>query len=269
MRVKIPLNSASKVPKKPRNVRLAAASVALALLVSCGPAPVAQGINDPSEARNRSVHGFNLAIDRAIVEPGAKGYGAALPKPVQRGLSNVADTLELPSNIANNLLQLRLGKAGQNTLRLAFNLTFGLGGVVDASTAFGVPEAKTDFGETLHIWGVPEGQYVVLPVLGPSTGRDAAGVVVDAFLDPVGAFLPVREGNIATGIRIAGRLGDRDRFSDTIDSILYESADGYAQQRLLYLQKRRFELGQADAAGTGDAGQDAGFIDPYEDPYGQ
>jgi phospholipid-binding lipoprotein MlaA len=257
------------VSKKPLDVRVAAAFATILALTSCGPAPVAEGIDDPGEARNRAVHGLNLALDRMIVGPGSKGYGTIVPKPLKQGVSNVADTLELPSNIANNLLQLRLDKAGQNTLRLAFNLTFGLGGVIDASTAFGVPEADTDFGETLYIWGVREGTYLVLPVLGPSTERDAVGVVVDAFLDPVSALLPRNEARIATGIRIAGRLGDRDRFSDTIDSILYESADGYAQQRLLYLQNRRFELGQSDTAATGEAESDAGFIDPYEDPYAQ
>lgn len=265
MRVEFPLNSVTAVLKSPWNCRLAATIAVFSVLASCGPAPVGEGIADPYEQSNRSVHRLNLALDRSVVAPGAKGYGDIVPKPVKEGVSNLADTLELPSNIANSLLQARVGKAGQNTLRLALNLTLGIGGLIDAATVFGVPEADTDFGETLYVWGVGEGNYVVLPFFGPSTERDAVGVVVDAVLDPVGAILPTDEARAALGIRAAGVLGDRDRFSDTIDSILYGSADGYAQQRLLYLQNRRFELGQAGPAGTGDAG----FIDPYEDPYGQ
>lgn len=263
------MNSASPPLKNHGHVRIAAALCGLGLLVACGPAPVAEGINDPDETLNRGTHEFNLALDRAIVGPGARGYGAVVPEPLKRGVANVSNTLGLPGAIANNVLQLRLDKAGQNTLRLATNLTFGLGGLLDVSTAMGLPEAKTDFGETLHVWGVPEGSYLVLPVLGPSTGRDAVGTVVDAVLDPLGAILPAREAEAATGLRVAARLGDRDRFSDTIESILYGSADSYAQQRLLYLQNRRFELGQGGTAESADAQSDAGFIDPYEDPYGQ
>lgn len=269
MRVEIPLNSTSAARPAPRNLRLSAIVAAALFLVSCGPAPIAQGINDPYEQDNRRVHQLNLAIDRSLVSPGAKGYGAIVPDPLKQGVSNVADTLGLPNSIVNNVLQGRLGKAGQNTLRLAINLTLGVGGLVDAATIYGVPEADTDFGETLHVWGVGEGKYVVLPVVGPSTERDALGVVVDAVLDPVGLMLPRDEARAVLGVRAAGGLGKRDRFSDTIDSILYGSADGYAQQRLLYLQNRRFELGQAGTAADADASSDAGFIDPYEDPYAE
>lgn len=258
MVVKFPFKSVGRG----RIVTVTVSAVALALLSACAQAPVPKGFNDPDEAQNRRVHAFNLALDRAIVSPGADGYGKIVPPPVQRGISNVAATLDLPGDIANNLLQFRLGNAAENTLRLAVNLTVGVGGLFDPATTLGLPQKKTDFGETLNVWGATEGAYVVLPVIGPSTTRDTVGTLVDVVLNPLRFILPTPESSYATVAKAASRLGDRNRYSDTLDSILYGSADGYAQARLLYLQNRRFELGQDSAAETD-------FYDPYEDPYGQ
>jgi len=250
-----------------RAMRNSALVAAFSAIGACAGAPGPDGINDPYEATNRSVHAFNLGLDRALVGPASKGYGSVIPEPVQRVVGNVAGTLDLPGDIANNLLQFRIGDAAQNTLRLAVNLTMGVGGLFDASTAIGLPGKPTDFGETLHVWGVGEGVYVELPFAGPSTARDTVGAVVDAALNPVRMALPEREAMAATAISIFSRLGDRDRFSQTVESVLYDSADSYAQARLLYLQNRRFELGRDVPAADGAA--DDGFIDPYEDPYAE
>jgi phospholipid-binding lipoprotein MlaA len=235
------------------------------LLAACAGAPPAVGVNDPYESTNRSIHAFNRGLDRALVGPAAEGYGGIVPEPAQRVVGNLADTLDLPGDILNNLLQLRIDRAAENTLRLATNLTMGVGGLFDAATAIGLPENPTDFGETLHVWGVGEGAYVELPFAGPSTARDATGILVDLAINPVRLALPEREAMAATVLKLFSRLGDRDRFSETVDSVLYDSADSYAQARLLYLQNRRFQLGQDGAAGT--EGTDDDFIDPYEDPY--
>jgi phospholipid-binding lipoprotein MlaA len=247
------------------SLRIALVAVALGLLAACGAGPAADGINDPFEATNRKVHDFNRGLDRALVGPASKGYGSIVPEPVERMVGNVANTLDLPGDIVNNLLQLRLDKAATNTLRLGVNLTMGVGGLFDASTALGLPSQPTDFGETLHVWGVGEGPYLELPFSGPSTVRDAAGTVVDLVANPVRLALPTREANAATLLKLFSRLGDRDRFSETVESILYDSADSYAQARLLYLQNRRFQLGQAGST----EGADDDFIDPYEDPYAE
>lgn len=239
------------------------------LLAACAGGPDASGINDPLEPTNRKVHAFNKGVDKVFLGPTSKGYGGAVPKPVRQVVGNLADTLNLPGDIANNILQLRLADAGKNTLRLATNLTFGVGGLFDFSSAIGLEGEPTDFGETLHVWGVGEGPYVELPLFGPSTARDTVGMVVDLAFDPVRNILPKDEATAAGVIRFLSRLGDRDRFSETVDSILYDSADSYAQARLLYLQNRRFELGQ-DGGDPGAAGaDDDGFIDPYEDPYAE
>jgi phospholipid-binding lipoprotein MlaA len=247
-----------------RSVRISLAAALLGLLAACGAAPRADGINDPFEATNRKVHDFNRGLDRVLVGPASRGYGGIVPEPAQRVVGNVANTLDLPGDILNNLLQLRLDRAATNTLRLATNLTMGLGGLFDASTALGLPQAPTDFGETLHVWGVGEGPYLELPFAGSSTVRDTAGTVVDLAINPVRLALPTREANAATALKLFSRLGDRNRFSETVESILYESADSYAQARLLYLQNRRFQLGQ-----SGDANPEDDFIDPYEDPYAE
>lgn len=268
-------------------LRISALLTSVLLVAACGTPQGPDAINDPFEPANRKVHAFNKGVDRALVGPASKSVGI-VPEPVRQGIDNLADTLSLPGDIANNLLQLRLVDAGQNTLRLGVNLTFGLAGLLDVSSELGLEGQPTDFGETLHVWGVGEGPYLELPLAGPSTVRDTVGMAVDIALDPVGRALPVREANAARFIRLFSRLGDRERFSDTVDSLLYDSADSYAQARLLYLQNRRFELGRgaaatetasedgfidpyadSESATPAEAPADPGFIDPYEDPYAQ
>lgn len=228
----------------------------LALLAACGPAPVTQGIYDPNEAANRQAHEFNKAIDRSLIRSlaGVMG-GEGDPGPLARGIANFADNLNEPGRVVNSLLQLNLPEAGQSTLRFLANSTFGFAGVLDPATAMGVQVKDTDFGETLHVWGFGEGAYVEVPLLGPSTERDVVGDIVDWAINPTRILLEFPDSLVATAASAASNVSDRGRYSDTVDSILYDSADSYAQTRLLYLQNRRFELGQ-------DAGDD-NFEDPY------
>ena len=239
--------------------RLIVAGLAcVAGLSACSPAPVTQGINDPNEAANREVHDFNKAIDRAVIRPlsGALS-GDGEPGAISRGVANFADNLNEPGRVVNNLLQFKIGDAIQGTLRFAVNSTFGVAGILDPATAMGVEVKDTDFGETLHVWGAGEGAFVELPLLGASTERDVVGMAVDYVINPVRILLDPPESHVATAATLASKVGDRGRYSDTVDSILYDSADSYAQTRLLYLQNRRFELGQT----AGD--------DSFEDPYAQ
>jgi phospholipid-binding lipoprotein MlaA len=229
-----------------------------------GTAPVASGINDPNEQRNRKVHAFNKGLDRAIVRPVAVAYTTVTPDPLEDGISNMANNLGTPNTIVNNLLQGDLAGAGVSTGRFLMNSTIGLGGFIDAATAFNMPEANTDFGETLYVWGVGEGPYTEVPVTGPATQRDATGQIVDLFLDPLSYRLPNPEGYYKTGITAVGKVGQRGRFADTVDSVLYDSADSYTQSRLIYLQNRRFELNKGE-----DTTYDDPYSDPYEDPYAQ
>lgn len=232
---------------------------AIALLSACAAPTPSATPNDPYEGTNRVMHSVNRGIDKVFVRPSSKVYGVVLPRPVKSGVANFATNLDLPGDMVNGMLQGNINGFGKNFFRFAINSTLGVGGLFDPAKSFGLEAAKTDFGQTLHVWGVGEGPYVELPGVGPSTVRDAVGTAVDIAANPVSLILPSPESYYATAAKVGSKLGDRDRYSDTIDSILYDSADSYAQARLLYLQNRRFELGQTAEAGS--AGDD--FIDPY------
>lgn len=235
--------------------------LAIGLLAGCAaPPPVPIDRADPYEQANRRTHAFNQGVDKAVIGPAARAASPVLASPVGTGLGNVAGNLSMPAAILNKTLQGNFPDAVHNTWRFVINSTIGLGGLLDPASAMGLVEKDTDFGATLHIWGAGEGAFMVLPVLGPTTERDALGSVVDLVIDPLGYVIHPPESHWARGVKFASRLGDRARFGDTVDSILHESADSYAQMRLLYLQSRRFELGQEVA--------DDAFIDPYADPYG-
>lgn len=249
------------------------AGIALVSALSgCASAPIMHDgvlINDPYEATNRRVHDFNKGLDATLIAPVAnlvKGRGQARA-PGQMGsmdlLANVGANLSLPGKMVNGLLQGRPGPAIRNGFRFAINSTIGIGGLFDpAQQDFGLPESDTDFGETLAVWGVPEGAYTELPLLGPSTRRDAVGKLGDLVLDPWHHVLRPRQAVSLLALRAASKAGDRARFGDTVDSVLRDSADSYAQTRLIWLMHRRHELGEeGEAIDPYDAD---GIIDPYE-----
>ena len=247
------------------------AALAACLLSACAATtPAPDEINDPFERTNRSIHAFNKEVDRNLLKPVSRGFGAVTPEPAKQAISNIANTLDLPGDVVNNVLQLNIDDAATNTLRLATNLTMGVVGIFDAATALGLPSAPTDFGETLHVWGVGEGPFLEIPFTGPTTLRDATGTLVDLLANPVANALPSREAFAANAVKLVSRVRDRDRFASTIESVLYDSADSYAQSRMIYLQSRRFQLGQLTRVGeTAPADPDSDFIDPYEDPYAE
>jgi len=239
-------------------VKIVSSVLFVCTLSACSVAPEGVAVHDPYEKMNRKTHTFNKAVDRNIIRPVARTYDIVVPDPIEKGISNFSSNLSLPGKILNNVLQGDFEGAGQNTLRFLFNSTYGFGGVLDPSSHWGVEEQDTDFGETLETWGVEEGAYIELPILGPSTERDAAGFFIDIFLDPAGYVLNGPQSRARSTARAGEILQTRHVLGNQIDEILYESADSYAQSRLIFLQNRRFELKE----GTGD-----GFIDPYIDPY--
>ncbi len=246
-------------------------------------------IFDPFENTNRGIHKFNLGVDRVIFRPASKGYVGFIPEPLITSLNHFAENISLPGQAVDYLLQGKLVYSGNALLRFCINMTVGGFGLSDPASELEMPPVDTDFGETLHVWGFGEGAYVELPLYGPSTTRDAVGVIVNLFTNPIN-FSPTRPiDNLGVYTEIIRRMGDRGRYSDTVDSILYESADSYAQARLIYLQNRRFELARDDEdaylglytdpyaeTGTEASASDTSsdpyadpYIDPYEDPYAE
>jgi phospholipid-binding lipoprotein MlaA len=180
-------------------------------------------------------------------------------------VNNFSENLTMPGMAVNSLLQGDLRGVGVATTRFVMNTTLGLAGFFDPATELNIPQHDTDFGETLAVWGVGEGAYVEIPFWGPSTQRDAVGLVTDFFTNPL-TFATINtspEQYIPPTARGAAWLNDRDRLSNTIDSVLYDSADSYAQSRSIYLQNRRFEL-EGSSPETEDP-----YLDPYDDPYAQ
>ncbi len=241
-------------------------TVVLVVAACAAPIPGAE-FNDPFEARNRRVHEFNKQVDSALLGPAGRS-SARLPDEITVPLGHMADNTALPGMVLNGVLQGDIEGAVTNTVRFLLNSTIGIGGLFDPAGAIGLNEMSTDFGETLAVWGVPEGAYLEVPFRGPSTQRDAFGGLVDMFLDPLGHYASDAEMRIIAGVRVAGIVIDRGQFGGMVDSVLYDSADSYAQARLIYLQNRRFELGQGPGGSGGAAAGDGTYIDPYSaDPY--
>ena len=224
-------------------IRAVCAVLAVALLTACAVQEPGTQFNDPFEETNRSIHVFNKGLDRAFLRPSGQVV-TSVPDEITRPVSNFADNAGLPGAVANGLLQANIGGAATNTFRFIINTTVGIGGLLDPAGIIGLAEEETDFGETLAVWGVPEGAYVELPFFGPSTQRDMVGIIVDQVFDPLTHVGTAAQIDYGTGARFVDLAITRGRYSDTFDGVLYESADSYAQARLAYLQNRRFELGE-------------------------
>lgn len=244
--------------------------LAICALSACAVAPPGAEINDPYEDVNRQVHAFNKGLDQALLDPAGEAV-SYLPDIVKDGVINFSDNAGLPNAAANGLLQGDIRGAARNTLRFVLNTTVGILGFFDPAGTLGLEREDTDFGETLAVWGVPEGAYLELPGLGPSTERDAVGTVVDFFLDPLqllGIQPPINQTTTElfetdTVAQVGEIIVERGKFDETFDSV-WESADSYAQLRLIYLQNRRYDLSDSDqpAAPTTD---EEYYFDPYED----
>lgn len=237
--------------------------IALILLIfsaaSCAVAPPGDAIFDPYEAQNREFHAFNKGVDTTFFVP-IREISDQVPQEFTQPIANFADNVGLPGMVLNGLLQGDFEGATRNSARFVLNTTLGIGGLFDPAQELGLFEEETDFGETLAVWGAPEGAYLEVPLLGPSTERALAGRIVDSLIDPLKHVGLPQQNEYGSASRILGRVIKRLQYGDTVDSILYESADSYSQQRLIYLQNRRFELGTTIE-------EDA--VDPYADLYGE
>ncbi len=192
---------------------------------------------DPIEPMNRAVHSFNEGFDRAILKPVAKGYKAITPGFAQTGLRNFFSNLDDVTVIANDILQLKLGQTTHDFMRLAFNSTFGLFGLLDISSEMGLQKHNEDFGQTMGHWGVGTGPYLVLPFVGPSNLRDSAGFAVDTrHTDLVRNLDDVATRNPVLALRLVARRAELLEAKQAVDAA---ALDNYEFTRDFYLERRK------------------------------
>ncbi len=205
-------------------------------------------INDPIEPLNRGVFAFNDFVDRMLIEPVAVIYNTIFPGFARDGIRNFLHNLESPLIVANNLLQGDIKGAGTATARFVINTTMGIGGLVDAAAGQGLPYEKEDFGQTLAVWGFGDGFYIVLPIIGPSSLRDAAGLAVTSYADPVRIVADNKDEDwiYYTKVAVDG-LDTRARLVDAVRDLRKNSLDYYAAVRSAYIQKRRALVRDEDA----------------------
>ena len=237
------------------NLTLAAVLLLLGPLLGCATPPPANDADavaefneakDPLEPTNRVLYSINNGIDTVILRPVAVAYRAVVPEPVRTGIHNVLSNLTTPVLLGNDILEAKPRRAGDTTMRFLINTSIGVVGVFDVAKDLGYPEHDTDFGMTLALWGVPEGPFLFLPVLGPTNPRDAAGRGVDIAGDP---FTWVGQGTVVTvlnwtrsGLTAADQ---RAQVIDAIDSIKKTALDPYATFRSLYRQHRQAQIQKA------------------------
>ncbi len=209
--------------------------------------------SDPWESVNRKIFNFNDGVARVILKPVAKGYKAITPDPLEKGLSNVFGNIEEVPNVINDLLQGKPGQALHDGGRFLINSTLGIAGLFDVAEKFGLEQSDgEDFGQTLAVWGVERGPYVVLPFLGPSSVRGVASFPVDSYTDPTSYIEHIPTRNTVKGVDL---IVTRAEILE-LEKLL--SGDKYTFLREAYLQ--RLEYLENDGEVTEDE-----FFDDFED----
>jgi phospholipid-binding lipoprotein MlaA len=233
------------------NLRRAwAASVSLlALLAGCAQVAgdpgerIAVSADDPLEPVNRGVFVVNQVLDRLLFKPVAQSYDGILPEDGRNAIRRILDNLKEPVVVLNDTLQGEFERAGISVGRFGVNTTLGLAGSFDLAAKWGLDRQIGDFGQTLFVWGLPSGPYLMLPVLGPSNPRDGLGMLVDSYIDPL-TFLANAKGlqEVEIGRFVADGVDQRARVVDVLDELEKNSLDFYAELRSLTQQKRAAEL---------------------------
>lgn len=191
---------------------------------------------DPLEGLNRGVYKFNDVSDKAVFKPIAGAYKAVMPSPVRSGVNNFFTNLKTFVTTINQVLQFKFNKAAESAGRFVLNSTIGIAGLFDVASKQGIPLYKEDFGQTLGYWGVGNGAYLMLPFFGPSTLRDATGLVAETMtIDPLGYVDDPRTRNILVGTKF---IDTRASFLPGSDLLDEAALDSYTFMRDAYLQRR-------------------------------
>lgn len=210
----------------------------LLLLQACASVPNADA-RDPWESMNRSIYSFNDALDKAAIKPAAQAYTAVLPSPVRTVVHNFLGNLGDVWTLANTALQWKGQAAAETFMRISVNTFFGLGGALDVASEMGLEKRKEDFGQTLGYWGVKPGPYVVLPILGPSTLRDALAKPLDLQGDATQQF---HDKATRQALTVTGVVDVRSTLLKSLDVIQSAALDPYTFVRDAYLQKRENDV---------------------------
>lgn len=209
-------------------------------------------INDPLEPANRWIFGFNEFADTYFLKPAAQGYRAVTPEFGRQRISDFLDNLKTPITLMNDTLQGNFSGAGTTLERFFLNTSFGVLGVMDVATPAGLSGHESDFGQTLGVWGIGEGPYLVLPFFGPSNPRDAIGMAADSFADPFDYYLQNNNMKWVSWTRLGvSALSQREAYLDTIEDAKRSSLDFYSTMRSLYRQRRAAQIN--DTKQTDDA----------------
>jgi len=256
-----------RIVVSPRGAIGSAASLLLAaLLAGCATPPsdpaeraAFEQNNDPLEPLNRQTLDLNLVLDRILLKPATKVYIAVVPEEGRDALKRVLDNMKEPVVVINNVLQAEPERAGIAAGRFTVNSTLGVGGVFDVAAKWGLEKQTGDFGQTLFVWGLPEGPYLIAPILGPSNPRDLVGMGVDAYSDPFSFLATVKSiDQIQIARFVLDGIDQRARVIDILDDLEKNSLDFYAQLRSLSQQRRAAELRHGAAQEPGS--------DFYRDP---
>ena len=224
------------------------------VMMMASPAYAQDDENDPMESINRGVFAFNQVVDDYLVGPVAKSYRYVTPDELRSRIGNVSDNLMEPLNMVNSFLQGDFQRGMKSFWRFVLNSTVGIGGMNDVAASAGIERQNEDFGQTLAVWGVGEGPYIVLPILGPSSLRDTAGLATDWFINPVN--YAIDDTNTEIWVALARGLVQRERLIDVLDDVNETSLDPYVTLRSMYRQHRAAQIrnmGDGPLPSSGDS----------------
>ena len=217
-------------------------AVMVACVAACASSATEQHeYDDPFEGYNRAMFSFNYQVDKYVMKPVAEGYRAVTTPFIRERISSVIDNLKEPVSAGNHLLQADPEASVKSLSRFVINSTLGLVGMFDVAEGWGLPKDKTTFNETFAKWCIPQGPFIVLPLLGPSTPRAATGMALDFVFDPV-YWATYQDANVhdkaSWGYAIAQGITAREAALDILDDLERNSVDFYATMRSAYLQNQ-------------------------------
>jgi phospholipid-binding lipoprotein MlaA len=227
--------------------RLLAATLVLLALAGCASSDATKDSGDPYENVNRKVYSFNDTLDKKFVEPVAKKYAQYTPDPVRNGITNFFDNSGYLDTIANDLLQGKFGQTAHDSGRFLVNSTIGIGGLFDPATTMGLKRNNEDLGQTFGKWGANEGAYLMLPLLGPSSVRDAPSPVMSMLLNPltyIASVVTIPAG-VVSAVNTRANLLDASRIRDQA------ALDPYTFVREAWRQQREYDIYDGNPPGDG------------------